>query len=167
MNNFLVKYIILLVAQILLSNYLSLTQFLWPVLLPAMILYLPIRIRTMTAMFIAFISGIAVDFFTTSMIGITSLALVPVALFRIPMIQLVFGIELRVRTEEISFHRQGIQKILLANALACGLFLTIYVFVESAGARALWIDTLKFLISLSAGLMLSTLASWILRGDEN
>ena len=166
MNNFTLKYIVLLVAQILLSNYFTFTPFLWPTLLPAMILCLPIHTRTLTAMFIAFISGIAVDFFTTSLIGLTSLALVPVALFRIPMIQLVFGIELRARDENISFHRQGIQKILLSNFLACCIFLAIYIFVESAGSRAPWIDIVKFFASLLAGIILTTLAAWVLRGDE-
>ena len=81
-NGLTVKYIILVIAQILLWNFCNFTQFLMVVYLPALILFLPIRQSVFKTMMVAFLTGVVVDFFSVSPIGRTSLALVPVALSR-------------------------------------------------------------------------------------
>lgn len=166
MNNFTVKYILLLVAQILLWNYFNFTQFLTIAILPAMILCLPVRKSTVFGMTIAFISGVIVDFFAGGLVGLTSFALVPAALLRLPVIQLVFGSELRARGEDISFQRQGMQKMLLATCIVTAVFLLLFITVESAGTRLLWVDLTKFAASLAASTLVSTYITWILCSED-
>lgn len=167
MNNFTVKYILLLVAQILLWNYFNFTQFLTIAILPAMILCLPVRKSAVFGMAVAFISGVIVDFFAGGLVGLTSFALVPAALLRLPVIQLVFGSELRARGEDISFQRQGTQKMLLATCLVTAVFLLLFITVESAGTRPLWVDLTKFAASLAASTLVSTYITWILCSEDS
>lgn len=167
MNNFTIKYLLLAVAQILLWNYFNFTQFLTIAILPALILCLPVHRSSVYAMGIAFISGIFVDFFAGGLLGLTSLALVPVALLRLPVIQLVFGSELKARGEDISFQKQGTPKMMLATLIVTAVFLLIFIAAESAGTRPLWVDITKFAASLAASTLVSTYITWILCSDDS
>ncbi len=149
------KYLLLLLAQIVLWNYFNFTQYLFIAFLPAMILCLPISRSTVQAMVVAFLTGLAADFLVTGQLGITSFALVPVALLRRPVIALVFGSELFVRGEELSFQRQGWQKFLLAILMLTAVFLLLYIWVDDAGMRPLWFGAVKFAASLAASTLVS------------
>ena len=110
-NGLTIKYIILVIAQILLWNFCNFTQFLMVVYLPALILFLPIRQSVFKTMMVAFLTGVVVDFFSVSPIGLTSLALVPVAFSRQYVVWLVFGNEVYSRAENLSVERQGWAKL--------------------------------------------------------
>lgn len=166
MNNFTIKYLLLLTAQILLWNYFNFTQFLTIAILPAMILCLPVRKSTISGMAVAFVSGVIVDFFAGGLVGLTSFALVPAALLRLPVIQLVFGSELKARGEDISFQRQGLQKMILATCIVTAVFLLLFITVESAGTRPLWVDLTKFAASLAASTLVSVYITWILCSED-
>lgn len=166
MNGFTVKYLLLLIVQILLWNYFNFTQFLTFAILPAMILCLPVRRGTVSAMLIAFATGFAADFLAGGLLGLTSLALVPVALLRLPIVQLTFGSELRARGEDISFQRQGSRKMMLATFMATAVFLLVFITAESAGTRPVWVDLVKFAASLAASTLLSTYIAWLLCSES-
>ena len=167
MNGFTVKYLLLLIAQILLWNYFNFTQFLTFAILPAMILCLPVRRGTVSAMLIAFATGFAADFLAGGLLGLTSLALVPVGLLRRPIIWLVFGSELQARGEDISFQRQGSSKMMLATAMVTAVFLLVYIVADSAGTRPLWVDAVKFAASLAVSTLISTYIAWILCSENS
>ena len=76
------KYLLLLLAQIVLWNYFNFTQYLFVAFLPAMILCLPVSRSAVYAMVVAFLTGLAADFLVTGQLGLTAFALVPVALLR-------------------------------------------------------------------------------------
>ena len=109
------KFILLAVAQVVLWNYFNFSQYLLIAFLPALILCLPVGCGTIRAMIIAFVLGLAVDFLVSGQFGLTSFALVPVALLRRPVISLVFGSELFARGEDLSVRRQGWQKFLCSS----------------------------------------------------
>lgn len=167
MSGFTVKYLILLIAQALISSYFNFSQFVMATLLPAMILFLPLSRGPMSAMCTAFMTGLAIDFVCTGRIGLTSLALVPVAYMRRSLIMIVFGPELLSRGENMIFQRLGKVKIVLASAIACAIFLLIYILADSAGTRPLWIDGLKFAASLPVNILLSTYVAYIFCSDNN
>ena len=167
MNNFTIKYLLLVIAQILLWNYFNFSQFLTIAILPAMILCLPVHKSSVYGMLTAFVTGVAVDFFAGGLVGLTSLALVPAALLRLPVIQLVFGSELRARGENISFERQGFPKMALATFIVTAVFLFFFILTESAGTRPLWIDAVKFAASLAASTLVSTYITWILCSEDS
>lgn len=157
-----VKYILLLLAQAALWNYCNFSPYLMVVLLPAMLLCLPVERSTITVMLIAFVTGFVVDFFVTGQLGLTSFALVPVALLRRRMTRIVFGQELFARGEDISFRRQGWQKVFWAVVLLNALFLLLYIWVDDAGTRPFWFDALKFGISLTVSSVLGLLVAYLM-----
>ena len=155
-----VKYILLFVAHTALWNYGNFSQYLLLVYLPAMILCLPIERGPVHTMVVAFVTGLLMDFLVTGQLGLTSLALVPVALLRRPVIRLVFGAELFARGEELSVHRQGWQKFVLCILLLTAVFLLVFLWADSAGTRPLWFNAVKFGVSLIAGTALGLFVAY-------
>ena len=166
-SGFAFKFILLAVAQVLLWNYFDFTQYLMLVYLPTLILCLPIKRGTIFAMLLAFATGFAVDFFSNGMMGLTSVALVPVALARRGIIQLVCGAEVFSRGENISIKRQGFPKMALAILMVTALFLAIFIWADGAGTRPIWFNLVKFASSLLAGTLVSLFAANILDSDSH
>ncbi|MDT3366146.1 MAG: rod shape-determining protein MreD [Bacteroidota bacterium] len=160
-------FVILTVAQMLITNYLHLSYYITLSLLPTLILFLPIRIGTVSAMVIAFITGFAVDFFAEGLIGINMLSLVPVAFIRRSLLSLVFGGEIFARQEDPSAGKNGIGAVLLAILLAEALFLAVYILADGAGMRPVWFNLIRFVCSLGVGTILSMFAADLLTGDKN
>ena len=92
-QNFTVTYIQLAVAQMVICNYFKVSPYVYVTILPAMILALPLKIGTIGSMAVAFVTGLGVDFLAEGIIGLNALALVPVALVRLPLLQMVMGDE--------------------------------------------------------------------------
>lgn len=161
-----IRYILLLIAQILLLNYFNFTQYATIVFLPAMILMAPVSRSTNTLLILAFVSGLTVDFFADGQLGLTTAALLPVALLRRPLILFVFGNEILSRGENLSTRRQGWEKLIIAISLATAIFLLFYIIIDSAGTRTLWIDLLKFIISLVLSTAVSLFVGDILSSEN-
>lgn len=166
MNRQSVKYMLFLLVQAALWNYCNFSQFVTVVILPALVFCLPVRRDTLRAMLVAFATGLVVDFFVTGRLGLTSFALVPVALLRRPVVSLVFGSELFVRGEELSFYRQGWQKFVPSLILLTALFLLLYVWVDSAGTRPLWFNAARLGASLLVSAPVSVFVSYLML-EEN
>ena len=160
-------FVILTVAQMLITNYLHLSYYITLSILPTLILFLPIRIGTVGAMVIAFITGFAVDFFAEGLIGINMLSLVPVAFIRRSLLSLVFGGEIFARQEDPSAGKNGIGAVLLAILLAEALFLAVYILADGAGMHPVWFNLIRFVCSLGVGTVLSMFAADLLTGDKN
>lgn len=154
-GDFWAAYLLLLLAQLLLSNFFTLTPYLMLSILPVMVLCIPIRVGTSGAMLIAFATGMAVDLLSEGLLGLNAFALVPVAFLRYPIIKLVFGTELFARGEDFSPRRNGLWKTVMATVLAQAAFTLIYVLVDGAASNPFWFDAARFFISLLAGTVLS------------
>ena len=163
---FTLTYVLMLIAQVMILNFCNFTQYLTVVFLPVMILCIPIKRGPVFAMIVAFVTGFATDFLAGGMLGLTSLALVPVAAFRRGIIQLVFGSELLSRGEEISVRKQGIGKSMLACLMATAVFLLIYVWTDGAGTRPTWFNLLRLGISLVVDTVISFFICDLLTSDE-
>ena len=150
-TNFFLVYLLLVVAQILICNYFHLTPYVTLSLLPVMILCLPTRISTTVALFIAFATGLTVDFLAEGLIGLNTLALLPVAFLRIPLIKIIFGEDLLSRKEDFTVRKNGIGKVSLAILLVQALFLLLYIWADGAGTRPAWFNLLRFGASLLVG----------------
>lgn len=150
-SNFFLVYLLLVVAQILICNYFHLTPYVTLSLLPVMVLCLPTRVSTLGALFIAFATGLSVDFLAEGLLGLNTLALLPVAFLRIPLIKLIFGEDLLSRGEDFTVRKNGIGKVTLAVILVEALFLLLYIWADGAGTRPFWFNALRFGLSLAAG----------------
>ncbi len=147
-KDFTITYIALLIAQIFICNYLNLSQFITLNVLPLMILMLPISCSTVSAMIMAFVTGLTLDLLSDGVAGLNAFALVPAALCREGIIRIVFGNEVFARKENISSGKHGPGKMLLASLLIQAVFLVVYIWADGAGTRPLWHNALRFLLSL-------------------
>lgn len=154
-KDFGVKFILFLVAQIIVWTYFNFSQFVMLTVLPAMILAIPARRGTIYTMVIAFITGFIVDFLAGGMLGLTSLALVAVAFVRIPVLRLAFGNELFSRGGSISTKNFGQMKMSVGLLLATFVFVLIYVWADGAGTRPFWFNAVKVVASLVASTLVS------------
>ena len=166
MRGMTLKYILLFLAQAVLWNFFPFAQHLTLVFLPAMLLCLPQERGPVRMMLTAFLTGLALDFIVSGQLGLTSFALVPVALLRRPVISLVFGSELFARGEELSFERQGWQKFVPAILLLTAVFLIVFIWVDNAGTRPFWFCALKFVLSLLASSALSVLVAVVMLNES-
>ena len=160
------RYILLIIAQILIWNYCNFSQYAMLTFLPIMIMYTPVNQGYVKTLLIAFITGFAVDFFSDGMLGLTSAALLPVAFFKRGFITMIFGSEVFAREETITVQRQGAAKVSLSIILSTALFLALYIWIDGAGTRPFWFNLTKFGISLGISSIVSFLSIQILESDN-
>ena len=153
-------YLLLLVVQILLGNFLNLGQLVAVCLLPLLVLSLPVNYSGTAVMLIAFASALAVDLLTHGILGLSAVALLPIAAGRRLLISAVFGSEIYSRGEDISAAKQGLGKMALALLIATAVYFAIYIWVDAAGTRSLGVNTLAWLLST----LVSTAAQLLLTG---
>ena len=165
-QRYILTYLILLAIQIVLGDLLNLSQYVIICFLPVMILSLPITHSTTRLLVIAFVSAMAVDFFTNGMLGLNICALLPVALARNRLIRLVFGSELLSRQEDISIHKQGGGKVLLAILLATTLFFAVFIPVDCAGTRSVSFMVVRLLVSVALSSAVSYYVAGVLAPRE-
>lgn len=137
-RNFTLTFILLTVAQMILSNFFHFTPYIMLTILPVMVLNIPTKVDTVPAMLIAFATGLAVDLFAEGTLGINALSLVPVALLRRPLIGIMFGSEPFEHGESVTTRKYGLPRVFVEILLAELLFLAIYVTADCAGTRPLW-----------------------------
>lgn len=164
LDAFTLKFFLLLIAQILIWNFLDFSQYITVVFIPGMLLCIPIGRSGGYTMILAFVCGMFADFFC-GVLGMTSLALVPVAFARRIVIHLVFGGEVFSRNEDISFKRQSWSKILLAIIIMTAIFLAIYIIADGAGTRTVWFNLIRFASSLVVSSIVSLFTTDILCSD--
>ena len=167
MRRLVLKFFLLFIAQTALWNYFNFTPCLFIVFLPAMLLCLPVEYGTVRGMLLAFVLGLVADFLVNGQLGLTSLALVPVATVRRRVIRIVFGQEFFVRDEALSFLRQGWLKFVWSILLLTALYLIIYITVDSAGMYSFGFRSLKFILSLLASTAVSLAVAYLLLEDSD
>lgn len=165
-QGFWVAYLLLLLAQLLLSNYFHVTPYIFLSILPVMVLCIPIRVGTVPAMLIACATGLAADYLSEGVFGLNALAIVPVAFARNGIIGMVFGPELFAREEDFSVARCGWAKVALALLFALIIYLVIYIWADGAGTRPLWFNIARLAASLAASFLLSLLTLNTLAPDS-
>lgn len=164
-GRFILVYIILMVVQIILCNFFGLSRYVLISVLPVLILMLPKDMGPIVSMLVAFATGFAIDFFSTGMLGITPMALVPVGLVRRFLTTLLFGDDQASREDNLSLARFGIIKLTLAIAVTCSLYFLIYIWVDSAGTVGFWAAALRFFLSVLVSTPVSVFVSRLLRPE--
>ena len=165
-QNFGLLYTLLLVCQVLLCNYFQFTPYAMLTLLPAMILCVPLTISTIGCMFLAFASGLAVDWLAEGIVGLNASALVPVALLRKPLIRIFFGEDLITRKDSFSLRKYGMAKTSAAILTSLSVFLVIYIFLDGAGTRPLWFNLIRTGVTLVCSYLVSLIVVSTLTPDD-
>lgn len=162
---FYIVYVLLAIAQMLICNYFHVSPYVMLSILPVMVLCIPIRVGTVGAMGIAFVTGLVVDLLSEGLLGLNVLALVPVAFARNGILRLIFGAELFSHKEDFAIRKSGFGKVALAVFLAQALFLAVYIWADGAGTRPMMFNLIRFGASLAAGFLVSLLLVDVLAPD--
>ena len=140
-QNFGLMYFLVLICQITLCNYANLGPYITLTLLPAMILCIPTGVSTTMCMLIAFASGFATDWLAEGLLGLNVAALLPVALLRKGTIRIFLGEDIITRNDSFSIRRNGLGKVSSALLSMTAVFLAAYIFLDGAGTRPFWINS--------------------------
>lgn len=159
-------FVLLLLAQVLLNNYFRVSPYLTISLLPVMILCFSIRIPTIGTLLAAFAMGLLVDFLTEGVLVLNALALLPVAILQKSVLQLVFGNELFARNEDFSVQRNGWERLLLALFIVLAVYMTVYVWADSAGTRTFLFNLTRWGVSCLGSFLFSLPVLNILARDS-
>lgn len=165
-NRFVLTYVLLVIAQMLLCNYFHFTPYIMLTILPIMVFCIPTRVSVFWTLIIAFVTGLAVDYFAEGIIGLNATALLPVAILRRPLIEAIFGPEPFEQEENITVKKYGLAKVSLAIFIITAIFLLIYNIADCAGTRPFIFILAKVCLSLLASYILSLLAINLLSYDD-
>ena len=165
-NRFVLTYVLLVIAQMLLCNYFHFTPYIMLTILPIMVLCIPTRVSVFWTLIIAFVTGLAVDYFAEGIIGLNAAALLPVAILRRTLIEAIFGPEPFEQEENITVKKYGLAKVSLAIFIITAIFLLIYNIADCAGTRPFIFILAKVCLSLLASYILSLLAINLLSYDD-
>jgi len=159
-------YFLLVIGQVILCNYAQLGPYIILSMLPAMIFCIPTAVSTISCMFIAFASGLAVDWLSEGIIGLNAAAALPAAFLRRGMIRIFLGEDLITRGDRFSFKKNGVGKISVALILNTAIFLTVYIFLDGAGTRPVWFNMTRLGVSLALNFLLGLIVTGILTPDD-
>ena len=165
-QHFGILYFLLVIAQMIICNYFQFTPYVVISILPAMILCMPLTVRTPLCMLIAFASGLAVDWLAEGLIGLNAASLVPVALARKTIIRIFLGEDLIARNDSFTFKKNGIGKISIALITALSIFFGLYVILDSAGTQPTSFNLIRFAASVAASFILSLIVTAVLTPDD-
>lgn len=154
-----IVFVCLCVVQLLLNNFFAPGQYLLLTFLPLSILLLPLKFNTVRTLFIAFATGLSVDFLSSSSIGISACALLLVALLKNPVLYLASGEELFSNHDASPLGYLDFRKTLLSSFILCALYFSVYVWVDAAGTRPFGFNALRWLCSTAASGMLCSLVA--------
>ena len=149
-------YFLLIPVQIVLSQLIQPGPDWVLTLLPVMLLCLPTGWPTLRCMLFAFCTGLAVDFFSGGVLGLSALALTPLGWMRNFFLRKFFNDELVDRGEPLSWRKWGMGIVGLV-LLMTAIFLLIYIFVDAGGERSFWMGGRTFLLSMAADAVLALL----------
>ena len=165
-NRFVLTYVLLVIAQMLLCNYFHFTPYIMLTILPIMVFCIPTRVSVFWTLIIAFVTGLAVDYFAEGIIGLNAAALLAVAILRRTLIEAIFGPEPFEQEENITVKKYGLAKVSLAIFIITAIFLLIYNIADCAGTRPFIFILAKVCLSLLASYILSLLAINLLSYDD-
>ena len=165
-NHYFFFYLLIVLAQVLICEWFNLSAYVRLSILPVAVFCIPTRYGTIPAMFIAFATGLAVDFLAEGVPGLNTMALVPVALVRESLIRLIFGDEPIIRQDPVSIRKYGLGKMTFAIFLVQTLFLAIYLLADGALMRPVLFSLLRLAASDAAGVLVSVLLADLLTSEE-
>lgn len=159
-------FALLCLAQALISNYFLFSQYVLISLLPLLIVSLPPRYGTPVALALAFVAGFAVDFIGSGTLGLTACALLPLALLRLPLLRLVSGEDILTDRDDPPLAHQTTPEQALTLVLACLIFFGVYVWVDAAGTRPFWFNSVRTLLSIGVSTLLCALLGNFIFGKD-
>lgn len=156
-GRYIVTALLLILAQGALDNYVNLSVYLDITLCLFIVLMLPYRTGTVTAMLTAFAVGLVTDFLGNSIPGMSSAALTAAALCRKGMLQLTAGKESSSKEKHQTMDSLGTRRFLLYSMPLILICLAVYILIDSSGFRPFGLCMARLAISMAANTVIMLL----------
>lgn len=165
-QNFWIYYFLLLIGQVILCNYFPFSTYVVVSLIPAMLICIPLNISTIGCMFLAFFSGLTVDWLSEGLVGLNAASAVPVAMMRKPLIRLFLGEDLISRQDSFTFRKNGTEKISMTMAFAGLIFFGVYIVLDGAGTRSVSFNLIRLGASFICNLPIALIVTRTLTPND-
>jgi len=139
---------ILLIMQILMTEFINISPFLLLSVFPVFIVTLPININYTLLMFIAAGYGLTVDIFTEGVVGINAAALTAMAAAFGPIMRLVIPKILLYDVSQITFNEVSLDRLIVINALLCFVYLAVYLLLHTMEHGMFLYNLFRFAVNL-------------------
>ncbi len=155
---------IMMICQILLSEYVNIWALLYIAIFPQFIILLPPSMNRSMYMLVAFAFGMGIDLFTDGILGLNAAALVAMAYMRPAILKFTLpkgnfdnyeNIPLIPKTVEIA-------ALTLITALHLTVFFAVYILIDSAASFTLGYTLLKLIVCIIANTLVSVLLNMAL-----
>lgn len=167
MNNTL-KYItlgaIVVICQILVSEYVNIWAVLYIAVFPQFIILLPPTMNRSAYMLVAFVLGLSIDLFADGVLGLNAAALTAMAYFRTAILKLIIP-----KTSFDNYDNQPIiprtveiPKLALLNTLMLAIFFTVYVLIDSAATFPFGYTIFKIFLCVAANSVITFVCNIVL-----
>ncbi|MCQ2142515.1 MAG: hypothetical protein MJY56_00440 [Bacteroidales bacterium] len=165
-QNFWVYSILMVMIQIVLTNYFHVSPLLTLSLLPPLILCLPPALPPAWSPVLAFLVGLLVDAVSEAELGLNAASLVLAAFARRSVIKSIFDKETVERGNTISVRKNGLMKVSAALLILYTLFLGVYITADGAGTRGFIFNLGRYLLSLPLCYILGLIVVNIYSGND-
>jgi len=151
--HYIITTIVIVIIQILCNNYLSLGLYLYPALLPFVILKLPFKIRPIHSMIIAFCLGLITDILSNGILGLNAASLTLVGLLRQPLLNNSVNQKDIERNESPNF-KMGIYQYISYMIILYFVYLTVYIGLDMMSLSPISFTLIKIICSLVLNIIL-------------
>lgn len=153
--SYMITVLLLLIAQAAVDNFINLSIYTDLALFLFIILMLPYRISTITAMIISFCLGLCVDFLGNIIIGMTSAALVVTALLRRSVISLSINQDILEKNSSPSLESLGIRRFISYSLPLILVYDLSFILVDCSGFAPFWHNMLRLCISVAVNTLVA------------
>ena len=155
---------LLIICQILLSEYVNIWPLLYIAIFPQFIILLPPALNRTVHMLIAFALGMAIDIFADGVLGLNAAALVAMAYIRPWFLKITLSkANLDTSDNQPLLPRTvEIQKLAVLNCCMLAVFFFVYILLDSAGSFPFWYTILKIVVCVIVNCVISLICSRVL-----
>ena len=155
---------IIIICQILISEYVNIWTLLYIAIFPQFIILLPPMTNRSLYMVIAFVLGLGIDLFADGVPGLNAAALVAMAYSRPAIMNLIFSKSNFENTENTPLIPRYIEihKLFILNLLMLAVFFTVYILIDSAASFPFWYTILGIVACVVANTVISMVCSSVL-----
>lgn len=156
--------VLLIICQILLSEYVNIWPVLYIAIFPQFIILLPPAMNRSLYMLVAFALGLAIDIFADGVPGLNASALVAMAYSRPFMLKLVFSRANIESSDNLPLLPRSVepQKLAVLDVIMHAIFFTVYILLDSAGSFSFWYTLFKIAICIIVNTAISMICSTVL-----
>jgi hypothetical protein len=158
--------IFIVIIQLILNSYINLGLYIYLVIFPFIILTLPYRVKTIPAMLLSFILGLAIDFLSNGVLGLNAGALTAMALCRQSFLQMLINEQSMGKYDTPSIKEIGFLKFSTYIILSFIIFFVSYIFLDNMGFSPFGFNLLKLLVSTLVNSFLMIIICIVTQGGK-